>query len=117
YAVEGFTGKRLWSAPISKKCSTCSGYSAAATAIPGVVFAGTRDGLFRAFNSKSGRLIWEFNIARKFSTTEGDVATGSAMDGPGPVIVDGFVYVNSGYAAHGGGAPGNVLLAFSVDGK
>jgi len=36
------------------------------------------------------------------------------MDGPGPVVVGGMVYVNSGY---GGlvGRPGNVLLAFGVE--
>jgi polyvinyl alcohol dehydrogenase (cytochrome) len=35
------------------------------------------------------------------------------MDGPGPTIVDGMLYVNSGYAKRGG-LPGNVLLAFEV---
>jgi polyvinyl alcohol dehydrogenase (cytochrome) len=36
------------------------------------------------------------------------------MDGPGPIIVDGILYVTSG---NGGfvGRPGNVLLAFGVD--
>jgi polyvinyl alcohol dehydrogenase (cytochrome) len=33
----------------------------------------------------------------------------------GPVVAGGMLYVNSGYAQFGG-APGNVLLAFSVDG-
>ena len=32
----------------------------------------------------------------------------------GAVVVDGTVYVNSGYAAFGG-RPGNVLLAFAVE--
>jgi len=40
-------------------------------------------------------------------------AHGGAIDGPGPVIVDGMVYVNSGYAQWSG-IPGNVLLAFEV---
>jgi polyvinyl alcohol dehydrogenase (cytochrome) len=35
------------------------------------------------------------------------------MDGPGPIIVDGMLYVNSG-CAQWGGLPGNVLLAFKV---
>ena len=39
--------------------------------------------------------------------------TWGAMDGPGPTIVDGMLYVNSGYAQWGG-LPGNVLLAFEV---
>jgi polyvinyl alcohol dehydrogenase (cytochrome) len=34
--------------------------------------------------------------------------------GPGPVVVDGKIFVNSGYGAYGG-RPGNVLLAFGVD--
>jgi polyvinyl alcohol dehydrogenase (cytochrome) len=37
-------------------------------------------------------------------------ARGGAMDGP---LVDGMLYVNSGYAQWGG-LPGNVLLAFEV---
>ena len=41
---------------------------------------------------------------------------GGALDGPGPTIAGGLVLVNSGYA-HGGGLPGNVLIAFSVDGR
>jgi hypothetical protein len=45
-------------------------------------------------------------------------AKGGAMEGPGPTasVVDGMPYVNSGYGSRGGIA-GNVLLAFSLDGK
>jgi polyvinyl alcohol dehydrogenase (cytochrome) len=46
----------------------------------------------------------------------GAKASGGSLDGPGGVVVGGMLYVNSGYAFVGG-APGNVLLAFSVDGK
>jgi polyvinyl alcohol dehydrogenase (cytochrome) len=38
------------------------------------------------------------------------------VDGPGPAIANGMVLTNSGYGAFGGKA-GNLLLAFSVDGK
>ena len=38
---------------------------------------------------------------------------GVPWTGPGPTIVDGMLYVNSGYAQWGG-LPGNVLLAFEV---
>jgi len=51
-----------------------------------------------------------------YKTVNGVEATGGAMEGPGAVIVDGILYVNSGYGLWGGG-PGNVLLAFSVDGQ
>jgi hypothetical protein len=33
----------------------------------------------------------------------------------GPAIVDGMLYVNSGYSHHGGILPGNVLLAFGLN--
>ena len=33
----------------------------------------------------------------------------------GPAIVDGMLYVNSGYFGYGVSRPGNVLLAFGVE--
>ena len=41
---------------------------------------------------------------------------GGSLDGPGPAIGNGMVFVNSGYHVSGG-MPDNVLLAFSVDGR
>jgi polyvinyl alcohol dehydrogenase (cytochrome) len=41
---------------------------------------------------------------------------GGSFDGPGPTIVDGMLYVHSGYGFTGG-TGGNALIAFSVDGK
>ncbi len=38
------------------------------------------------------------------------------MGGPGPAIGGRMLFVNSGHPT-GGGMSGNVLLAFSVDGK
>ena len=46
----------------------------------------------------------------------GVLGRGGSIDGPGPTVANGVVYVNSGYPT-AGGTPGNVLLAFSVDGK
>jgi hypothetical protein len=59
------------------------------------------------------RLLWEVNTARDYATVSGVPARGGAMEGPGPTIVDGMFYVNSG-SAQWGGLPGNVLLAFEV---
>jgi polyvinyl alcohol dehydrogenase (cytochrome) len=39
-------------------------------------------------------------------------AVGGSIDGPGPVVVNGMLYFNSGYFL---GRPGNVLLAFGLD--
>jgi polyvinyl alcohol dehydrogenase (cytochrome) len=67
----------------------------------------------RAYATSDPRLLWEVDTARDYSTVNGVPARGGAMDGPGPTIVDGMLYVNSGYGQWGG-LPGNVLLAFEV---
>lgn len=90
------------------------GQSAAVTAIPGVVFTGGWDGILRALSAADGRVLWQFNTARTFNTVNGVLARGGSMGGPGPTVVNGILYVPSGYAAFGGGMPGNVLLALSA---
>ncbi|WP_050426534.1 PQQ-binding-like beta-propeller repeat protein [Bradyrhizobium tropiciagri] len=87
--------------------------SAAVTAIPGVVFSGGVSGFLRAYASDDAKLLWEIDTAHEYTTVNGVPAHGGAMDGPGPIVVDGMLYVNSGYAQWGG-LPGNVLLAFEV---
>jgi hypothetical protein len=42
-------------------------------------------------------------------------ARGGAINTSGAVVVDGMVYVSSGYAIVAGGSAGNVLLAFAVE--
>ena len=74
------------------------------------------DGHIRAFSTEDGRLLWDFDTVQSYSTVNGIPARGGSLDGAGPVIVDGMIYVNSGYPRNGG-MPGNVLLAFSVNGK
>jgi polyvinyl alcohol dehydrogenase (cytochrome) len=108
-------GSRVWHDDPST-CGTrpnCSpAQSAALTAIPGVVFSGSLDGHLRAYQARSGEMIWDFDTARPFETVNRVKATGGAIDGPGAVVVDGMLFVNSGYTRYGGMA-GNVLLAFA----
>ncbi len=118
-AVALTTGAEVWHAPPQPLlCSPgpgCSGaQSAAISAIPGVVFSGALDGGLRAFSSEDGSLLWTYDTNREFDTVNGVPGRGASINGPGPTIVDGSVYVNSGYGAVGG-RPGNVLLAFGVD--
>jgi polyvinyl alcohol dehydrogenase (cytochrome) len=120
HAVRLDTGERVWytppkQPPLCAGASLCStAQSAALTVIPGVVFSGAADGGIRAYSAKDGSILWEFDTNRPFETVNGVKATGGSMDGPGPIIVDGILYVTSG---NGGfvGRPGNVLLAFGVD--
>jgi len=101
---------------------TCfNAMSAAPAVIPGAVFEGTVDGWFRAYNTSNGRLLWEDSTtSRTYSTTNGVTnQPGGGIDGNGPTIAGGMVFVTSGHdgAAGVGGNGTNVLLAYSVDGK
>jgi polyvinyl alcohol dehydrogenase (cytochrome) len=91
------------------------GQSAAATGIPGVIFTGGWDGIFRALSTVDGKVLWKFNTARDFKTANGVAARGGSMGGPGATVVNGMVYVPSGYVMFGGALPGDVLLAFAPE--
>ncbi len=117
------TGKQLWhvaapEAPCSWNPRTCShSQSAPISAVPGVVFSGAMDGHLRAYSAEDGKVIWDFDTAAKaWDTVNGIAARGGVLDASGPVVANGMVFVNSGYGRQPG-QPGNVLLAFSVDGK
>jgi polyvinyl alcohol dehydrogenase (cytochrome) len=119
HAVKLTTGERVWFAsPLPPRCGTGRGcnaaQSAAITVIPGVVFSGSNDGALRAYSTRDGSIIWEFDTNREFKTLNGVQALGASIIGPGPTVVGGMVYVNSGYG-YDGGRPGNVLLAFGIE--
>ena len=59
------------------------------------------------------RALADFLTNRSFDTVNGVPAKGASINGPGPVVVGGMLYINSGYGAFGG-RPGNVLLAFGL---
>jgi polyvinyl alcohol dehydrogenase (cytochrome) len=117
-ALDVQDGSRRWFAPAAPCAPPREGCSPAqpgsVTAIPGAVFSGSMDGHVRAFSTVDGKLLWDFDTQKSYSTVNGLVAQGGSLDGAGPVVVDGMVYVNSGYPRLGG-APGNVLLAFGLD--
>ena len=102
--------------PSATKPNCSPAQSAAVTLIPGVVFSGSLDGHLRAYATADGRIIWDVDTAIEYQAVNGVKAKGGSLDGPGPVVVGGTLYVNSGYGMFGE-MPGNVLLAFSVDGK
>lgn len=116
FALDLATGKALWSAPAvscagRERCSPAQ--TAAVTAIPGVVFSGSMSGVMRAFDSDTGKELWSYDSVRDYKTVNGAAGRGGAIDQSGVVVVDGWVYMNSGYAQWGA-QPGNVLLAFKV---
>jgi polyvinyl alcohol dehydrogenase (cytochrome) len=70
----------------------------------------------RAYSAVDGKVIWDVDTQKTYDTVDGVEGHGGSIDGPGPVVVDGILYTNSGYG-YVGEATGNVLLAYSVDGR
>jgi polyvinyl alcohol dehydrogenase (cytochrome) len=119
FALRLEDGSRAWYTPPPgcgdrPRCSPAQ--SAAVSALPGIALSGSVDGHIRAYSAVDGRIVWDFDTIREYQTVNGAPGRGGSIDGPGPVIGGGMVFVNSGYPT-AGGTPGNVLLAFSVDGR
>jgi polyvinyl alcohol dehydrogenase (cytochrome) len=134
-ALDPATGKIVWTTPAPVAPCHYAGdrsrdyargaciraQSAAPSSMPGVVFSGATDGWFRAYDTATGKIIWEDSTtSRTYSTVNGvPTQPGGSIDGMGPAIAGGMVYTMSGFngAIGTGGNPVNVLLAYSVDGK
>jgi polyvinyl alcohol dehydrogenase (cytochrome) len=119
HAVRLLDGQPVWHEP--PPTPLCDGHlgcnaaqGAAITAIPGAVLSGSLDGGLRAYSTRDGSILWTYDTTRDVETVNGVAAHGGGIDGPGPIVAGGMLYVTSGC---GGllGRPGNVLLAFSLD--
>ena len=116
-------GKLLWrvDAKPPAVCNLASGrcppgYSAAASTIPGAVFAAATDGHIRAFDLKDGTVLWDYDTAIPVDTVNGyKQAWGGGVATGGPTIAGGMVYVASGYTGSSG--ENDLIEAFSIDGK
>ncbi|MGC8517793.1 MAG: PQQ-binding-like beta-propeller repeat protein [Steroidobacteraceae bacterium] len=117
YALNAANGRILWSRPAAHLChgrAFCDpGIAAAITSIPGVVFAGHLDGMLGAYSARNGKSLWRYNALRTFKTVSGASAKGGSFDGPGAVVRDGYVVIDSGYGLYFH-MPGNVLLVFKA---
>ena len=120
-AIRPSDGSRAWYTTLEKpvdcdpeayECSSANWSSA--TVIPGAVLTGSWDGVMRAYASGSGEIIWEYPTRQRFEAVNGVPAFGGGIGGSAPTIVDGMMFVGSGYAILGG-TPGNVLLAFGLN--
>jgi polyvinyl alcohol dehydrogenase (cytochrome) len=125
-AIRLTDGALMWRhrAPEPAKCSfegRCgNGYSGPPTVAKGVVFGVNQDGHIRAFETKTGKLIWDYDTAgRKYETVNGvKNQRGGNLDATGLAIAGGMGFIMAGFnGASGSSGPDNVLLAFSVDGK
>jgi polyvinyl alcohol dehydrogenase (cytochrome) len=120
YALNITKGDVVWKAatpecpPEKNNCIQAN--SAAPLALPDLIFAGTLEGHIRAYDSKNGNILWEFDTVKDYVTTNGIAGRGGSIDGPSPVVSDNMLYVNSGYEMFGE-VPGNVLIAFELGKK
>lgn len=119
HRLDAKSGDIVWRAVDTDNCDSrkyCDpGISAAATSMPGAVFAGHLDGWLRAYDTETGNILWQFDTAQEFEAVNG-VASGGSIGGPGPTVGGGALIVNSGYD-FGDHMPGNALLIFTVDGN
>jgi polyvinyl alcohol dehydrogenase (cytochrome) len=115
YAVRIDDGQKVWATPAPQGAGNRA-QAAAVSAMPGAVFSASFGGHLRAYAAKTGEILWDFNAVRDFETVNQVAAKGGSFDGGGVAIAHGMVVTVSGYGFAGGQA-GNVVLAFSVDGK
>jgi polyvinyl alcohol dehydrogenase (cytochrome) len=112
-AVQMTTGEKVWYTPLSKEGARVSN-AAATTVIPGVAFVGGSDGMLHALATGDGKVIWQFNTAREYETVNKIPGKGGGISSAGVTVVNGMLFVGSGYAVSGSNS-GNVLLAFGLD--
>jgi polyvinyl alcohol dehydrogenase (cytochrome) len=113
-ALKLATGDVVWRATFPKPAGARVVNSAAATAMPGVVFVAGSDGKLQALSTADGQILWEYDTAKPFETVNKVQARGGAISSIGPTIVNGMLFIGSGYAVTGSNS-GNVLLAFSPE--
>jgi polyvinyl alcohol dehydrogenase (cytochrome) len=115
-AVQLRDGEKQWftNPPLAEGMQTHPGHEGPVTAIPGLVFSGAFDGVLRALSTADGKVVWQYNTAKEFTTANGVAAKGGSMGAPGPVVAGDMLFVASGYVGVKAGAGGNVLLAFEL---
>ena len=119
FAIDIESGERKWHVPpvgCGDKAQCSPAQSGAVSALPGVVFSGSVDGHLRGYATDNGNVVWDYDADQEYESVNGVKTKGGSFDGPGPTIVDGVMYVNSGYGFWGG-MSGNALIAFSVNGE
>jgi polyvinyl alcohol dehydrogenase (cytochrome) len=112
-ALDLATGKTVWKTKFPQTPGERVSNSAAATGMPGVIFLAGSDGKLRALSSSDGHVIWEYDTAHSYEALDKIATRGGAINSIGPSIVNGMLYIGSGYAVTGN-AYGNALIAFSA---
>lgn len=112
-ALDIATGRVRWRAapPACGTRERCSPAQSAPVTVTGdVVWSGALDGVMRAYDARTGRILWSHDTVRDYTPANGGRARGGSIDAAGPVVAGSTLLVMSGYSLYGG-QPGNVLIA------
>jgi polyvinyl alcohol dehydrogenase (cytochrome) len=87
-----------------------------------VVFAGSLDGVMKAFRTSDGAELWSYLTAYKFTDVDGVAGNGGTIDSTPAVPGGTDLLVNSGFAEFGGtnkfqAGTGNALFTFRLPGN
>jgi polyvinyl alcohol dehydrogenase (cytochrome) len=102
-ALDGATGKILWKTPSPDSKANFGPVTVTGKGDNRLIWAGSQGGFVRAYDWRDGKILWQFD-------------TGASVGG-GVTVVDGIVYVGSGYTFLRIGKANNKLYAFSLDGN
>lgn len=135
HALNQETGEIIWTQKISASCKfdrkkaiansaagkpldcfPAHGISAPPTVAGDTVLVGNLEGMYRAYHTETGDLLWERNTNLAFDGANGVAGHGGSIDSNGSVISNGRVYIQSGYSLFRQ-LPGNVLLQYTLEGK
>jgi polyvinyl alcohol dehydrogenase (cytochrome) len=113
-AMRTADGEPVWFKSFDVPAGKRVGNAAAATGTPSAVFVGSADGTLYALAPGDGATLWQFNTNRSFDAVNKVITKGGSILSGGAVVVDGRVYVGSGFGVVGG-ITGNAVLAFGVE--
>ncbi len=129
YALDAATGKIKWmyspappaaaaapapaagAPPARPRPSRNATFSTAPAVIDGAVVAGALDGTLYVIDAKDGKLLWSYQTAKPYETSNGIPGKGGSIEANAITAANGTLLVTSGYGQFGE-IPGNVLLAF-----
>jgi polyvinyl alcohol dehydrogenase (cytochrome) len=91
--------------------------TAAVTLIPGIALAGSMDAHLRAYDTRTGDIVWDYDSAQTFDAVNGVKAYGGNLDGAPQIVANGTLFLSSGNSALPSPHHGDAVLAITVDGK
>jgi polyvinyl alcohol dehydrogenase (cytochrome) len=64
-------------------------------------FSGSYGGHLRAYSTRTGEIVWDFDAGKSVETVNGVQAKGGSFNGSGPAIAHGMVIATSGFGFAG----------------